>query len=121
MENTTMLAGRSIETLVEKTGSKFLLASLAGKRAREIENYRTEAGLRDPDLVPPLAGEITDKPMSIAMQEIEAGKIIAGEIKKPEPVAETLELDNLPDFVTEDDITSIFGSASKEIKDIFDD
>ena len=108
-----------IEDLVNKAGSKFLLASLAGKRMRQIGEYRNGGALKNPDLVPPLAGEITDTSMSIAMREIAEGKIVAGEIKKPETVIISDMETEIEDLITEDDIADVFGDLTQEGEDIF--
>lgn len=108
-----------IEDLVNKAGSKFLLASLAGKRMRQIAEYRNGGALTNTDLVPPLVGEITDTSMSIAMREIAEGKIVAGEIKKPEPVITSAMKTELEGSITEDDIAAVFGELTEEGEDIF--
>lgn len=108
-----------IEDLVEKTGSKFLLASLTGKRMRQIAEYRNGGALKKPDMIPPLVGDITDTSMSIAMREIVEGKIVAGKIKKPKEPEISVEKPEIENLVTEDEIAAVFGELPKEGEDIF--
>lgn len=80
-------AGRSllnppIEALLEHTGSKFVLITLAAKRARQINDYRTHLGEGLGTMIPPQVEADVSKPLSLAFEEIAAGLIV------PEMVAE---------------------------------
>ena len=55
-----------IDELVEKIGSKYSLCIVASKRARQIMDNAQNQGV-----------EYTDKPLSVAAQEIYDGKLIA--------------------------------------------
>lgn len=63
-----------IDTLLEKVSSKYALAIFAAKRARQINSYyqQHDEGVFEfvGPLVTPLPGE---KPLSIALREIDAG------------------------------------------------
>jgi DNA-directed RNA polymerase subunit omega len=55
-----------IDELAEKVGSKYSLCVVTSKRARQIMEQASNQGT-----------EITDKPLSVAAQEIYDGKLIA--------------------------------------------
>jgi len=64
-----------IETLLEKVDSKYTLVSLAAKRGREVNSYFNQLGEGLGSIVPPQVTSISRKPLSIALDEIAAGKI----------------------------------------------
>lgn len=64
------------EDLVEKTGSKFVLVMLAAKRARQINDYYLQLGEGIGRYVPPQVHTTSRKPLTIALEEIAAGKIV---------------------------------------------
>src|ERR1700689_2052356 len=83
----------AIEDLLDKVDSKFTLVTLASKRARQINSYFNQLGEGLGAIVPPQVTSVARKPLSIALEEIAAGKVQAGEPRpEPEPEAELLEL-----------------------------
>jgi DNA-directed RNA polymerase subunit omega len=64
-----------MEDLLERVGSKFTLVVLAAKRAREINDYYNQLGEGLGKLVPPQVTSVSRKPLSIALEEIAAGRI----------------------------------------------
>ena len=64
-----------IEELLEKVDSKFTLVSLAAKRGRQINSYFNQLGEGLGAIVPPQVTSVSRKPLSIALEEIAAGKI----------------------------------------------
>ena len=75
-----------MELLLDRVGSKFTLVTLAAKRAREINDYYNQLGEGLGKIVPPQVTSVSRKPLSIALEEVEEGKIVA--IPKPvEPEA----------------------------------
>jgi len=66
-----------IETLMSKVDSKFTLVTLAAMRAREINDYYNQLGEGLGKIVPPQVTSVSRKPLTISMEEIEAGKIKA--------------------------------------------
>src|SRR6266511_2648063 len=70
-----------MEYLLERVDSKFTLVTLSAMRAREINDYYNQLGEGLGKIVPPQVTSVSRKPLSIAMEEIEAGKILA--IPKP--------------------------------------
>ena len=72
-----------MEHLLERVDSKFTLVTLSAMRAREINDYYNQLGEGLGKIVPPQVTSVSRKPLSIAMEEIEVGKI---EIKRYKPV-----------------------------------
>jgi DNA-directed RNA polymerase subunit omega len=65
-----------LEDLQSKVDSKFTLVSLAAKRARQINSYFNQLGEGLGTIVPPQVTSLSRKPLSIALEEIEASKIV---------------------------------------------
>src|SRR5215207_9997449 len=74
------------ESLLDRVDSKFTLVTLAAMRAREINDYYNQLGEGLGKIVPPQVTSVSRKPLSIALEEIEAGKIHA--VPKPPDEAE---------------------------------
>jgi DNA-directed RNA polymerase subunit omega len=68
-----------IDDLLAQVDSKYTLVILAARRAREINSYYNQLGEGRGEFVPPLVetGGLTNKPLSIALEEIAEGKIQA--------------------------------------------
>ena len=68
-----------IDDLLSVVDSKYSLVILAAKRAREINSYYNQLGEGRGEFVPPLveSGGLTNKPLSLALQEVVEGKIAA--------------------------------------------
>ena len=64
-----------IENLLDKVDSKFTLVGLAAKRGRQINSYFNQLGEGLGAIVPPQVASVSRKPLSIALEEIAAGKI----------------------------------------------
>ena len=77
-----------IETLMNKVDSKFTLVTLAAMRAREINDYYNQLGEGLGKIVPPQVTSVSRKPLSIAMEEIEVGKIESVPLPTEEELAE---------------------------------
>lgn len=69
-----------IDDLMEKTDTKFHLVHLAARRAREINDYYQQLGEGMGQQIPPLVVTDSNKPLSIALEEIAEGKIVQDEI-----------------------------------------
>ena len=65
-----------IEGLLESAGSKFTLVTLGAKRARQINSYFNQLGEGLGSIIPPQVASVARKPLSIAFEEIEGGKIV---------------------------------------------
>ena len=68
-----------IDDLMDTVDSKFHLVHLAAKRAREINEYYDQLGEGLGQHVPPLVVTDSNKPLSIALEEISEGKIVPTE------------------------------------------
>ena len=75
-----------IDDLMEQVDSKFHLVHLAAKRAREINGYYAQLGEGLGQYVPPLLSTDSNKPLTIALEEIAQGKVEG--IRPSETVAE---------------------------------
>jgi DNA-directed RNA polymerase subunit omega len=64
-----------VEELLDRVDSKFTLVSLAAQRGRQINSYFNQLGEGLGTVVPPQVTSISRKPLSIALEEIAAGKI----------------------------------------------
>lgn len=82
-DNDSMMA-TPIESLLAATGSKFSLVTLASKRARQINAYFGQLGGGLGASIPPQVTSVAHKPLTIAFEEIGAGKIVMGD---PEALA----------------------------------
>lgn len=69
-----------MEGLLDRVGSKFTLVTLASMRAREINDYYNQLGEGLGKIVPPQVTSVSRKPLSIALEEIQVGKIVANPI-----------------------------------------
>jgi DNA-directed RNA polymerase subunit omega len=74
-----------VEGLMATTDSKFGLCTLASTRAREINSYFGQLGDGLGNKIPPQVTSVARKPLSIAFEEIAAGKIVP---VRPAPVVE---------------------------------
>ena len=73
-----------MEQLLDRVESKFTLVTLASKRAREINDYYNQLGEGLGKIVPPQVTSVSRKPLTISLEEIEAGKIEAVAIEEDE-------------------------------------
>ena len=77
-----------MEELLERVDSKFTLVTLSAMRAREINDYYNQLGEGLGKIVPPQVTSVSRKPLSIAMEEIEVGKIEWQPLPTEEELAE---------------------------------
>ncbi|MFC0083083.1 DNA-directed RNA polymerase subunit omega, partial [Aciditerrimonas ferrireducens] len=75
-QRTPTLMDPPIERLLEVTGSKFALVTLAALRARQINSYYTSLGEGLGRIAPPQVTSVSGKPLTIAFEEIAAGKAL---------------------------------------------
>ena len=80
----------AMETMLENAGSKFTLVTLASKRSREINDYYNQLGEGLGRIVPPQITSTSRKPLSIALEEIHNGDIIAMPLEETEQSAQDL-------------------------------
>ena len=80
-----------IENLLEKVGdSKFTLVAVSAIRAREINEYYNGLGSGHGALIPPQVSSLSNKSLSLAMEELYEGKL---QFHRPTP--EELESERL--------------------------
>ena len=73
-----------IDELLEKTDSKYALVIYAAKRARQINAYYAQLGEGLLEYVGPLVDtHVHEKPLSIALREINAGLLTATQVEGP--------------------------------------
>jgi DNA-directed RNA polymerase subunit omega len=92
-----------IEELLDKVDSKFTLVTLSAKRGRQINSYFNQLGEGLGAIVPPQVTSVARKPLSIALEEISADKVRAGE---PLPEPETPEVDETEVVFGDDELES---------------
>ncbi len=96
-ERRTSLMTPRMESLLERVDSKFTLVTLSAMRAREINDYYNQLGEGLGKIVPPQVNSVSRKPLSIALEEIEADKIEAvplpEELEEPEDAAASADGD----------------------------
>ena len=88
MERRPSLMHPLLENLTDRVDSKFTLVSLAAKRARQINSYFNQLGEGLGTIVPPQVTSLSRKPLSISLEEIEAGKIV---FERPEVVENSIK------------------------------
>src|SRR5271167_2655025 len=81
----TTLMDPPIEDLLDKVDSKFTLVSLAARRARQVNSYYNSLGEGLGVVVPPQVASVSGKPLSIAFEEVAAGKAT---FTRPDPEEE---------------------------------
>jgi len=77
-----------LENLTDRVDCKFTLVALAAKRARQINSYFNQLGEGLGTIVPPQVTSLSRKPLSISLEEIEAGKIV---YERPEVVERSIK------------------------------
>jgi DNA-directed RNA polymerase subunit omega len=86
-----------MEYLLDRVDSKFTLVTLAALRAREINDYYNQLGEGLGKIVPPQVTSVSRKPLTIALEEIEASKIEAQPLPdEPETDAAEVAADDAP-------------------------
>ena len=104
-ENTSMIEPQ-VEELLELSGSKFRLVTLASKRARQINAYFGQLGDGLGASIPPQVTSTARKPLSIAFEEIAATKI--------EPIERDLEAEALAEAQAMADAAAMEAEAADD-------
>jgi DNA-directed RNA polymerase subunit omega len=76
---------------MDQVDSKFTLVTLSAMRAREINDYYNQLGEGLGRIVPPQVTSVSRKPLSIALEEIDAHKIRYERIESEEDAAAAAE------------------------------
>jgi len=75
-----------IDELLEKTTSKYALVIFAAKRARQVNAYYSQLGEGLLEYVGPLVEtHVQEKPLSVALREINEGLLVAEPSEQPTP------------------------------------
>jgi len=120
-----------IEDLLDKVDSKFTLVALASRRARQVNSYYNSLGEGIGVVVPPQVASVSGKPLSIAFEEVAAGKAT---YTRPDPEEEAALAaaeadlavltevigDDAPDFETDEDVP-VVAEAELEVLDVGDE
>ena len=64
-----------IEELLKETPSRFALVITAARRARNINSYFNQLGVGIGAYTPPQVQSLSRKPLTVAFEEIAAGKV----------------------------------------------
>jgi len=80
-----------VEDLLDKVDSKFTLVALSAKRARQINSYYNQLGEGLGFVVPPQVTSVSGKPLTIAFEEVAAGKATYHRIDPTEEAEEGVE------------------------------
>src|SRR5580658_7666229 len=118
-----------IEDLLDKVDSKFTLVALGSARARQVNSYYNSLGEGLGKVVPPQVASVSGKPVSIAFEEIAAGKATYTRIDPEEEAAlAEAELDVedavlsevVSDDIVSDDITDVVANriVDDELADV---
>src|SRR5215471_6008701 len=87
-----------LEQLMGRVDSKFTLVTLASMRAREINDYYNQLGEGLGRIVPPQVTSVSRKPLSIALEEVAAGKILGKRLEPaPDDTAEVADVADVTD------------------------
>jgi DNA-directed RNA polymerase subunit omega len=92
-----------IDELLEKVDSKYRLVLFAAKRARQINAYYSQLGEGLLENVGPLVDTgVQEKPLSIALREVNAGVLECTQVDPEAEAAARAEAVADPDFVLND-------------------
>ena len=100
-----------IEDLLARVDSKFTLVTISARRARQINAYFSRLGDGIGSIVPPQVDSISKKSLTVAFEEIAAGKIT---YSRPDPNAIADAADDIQ-ALDEDEIS--VGSPDTEIEE----
>jgi DNA-directed RNA polymerase subunit omega len=104
-----------IEDLLDKVDSKFTLVVLGASRAREVNAYYNHLGQGLGRVVPPQVTSVSGKPVSIALEEIAAGKATYAREDPASLLEETDEVDSGAELTDLGEVDSIAGLAALEV------
>jgi DNA-directed RNA polymerase subunit omega len=99
---------------LDKVDSKFTLVALGSARARQVNSYYNSLGEGLGKVVPPQVASVSGKPVSIAFEEIAAGKATYHRID-PEAEAEAAAA---ADLVEDAILTEVKDEAADEVLDV---
>lgn len=93
-DQTNSMINPPVEHLLEQADeSKFRLVSLSATRARQINSYYGQLGDGVGLMIPPQVSSTARKPLTMAFQEIDQGKIVGVTVQEEPPAEESAELE----------------------------
>ena len=97
-----------VDDLLEQVDSKYRLVLFAAKRARQINAYYAQLGEGLLESVGPLVETMPqEKPLSIALREVQAGQLQSTEIAPAAEAAARAEAFSDPDFTLTDPFSDL--------------
>ena len=108
-----------IEDLLDKVDSKFTLVALGSARARQVNSYYNSLGEGLGKVVPPQVASVSGKPVSIAFEEIAAGKATYTRPDPEEEAALAAAAADLAAHVDDVVLSEVLGEI--ETEDLVDD
>ena len=97
-----------VDDLLEQVDSKYRLVMFAAKRARQINAYYAQLGEGLLESVGPLVETMPqEKPLSIALREVQAGQLQYTEIDPAAEAAARAEAFSDPDFTLTDPFSDL--------------
>ena len=103
-----------IEELLDKVDSKFTLVALGAARARQVNSYYNSLGEGLGKVVPPQVASVSGKPVSIAFEEIAAGK---AKCTRPDPEEEAEEEAAMAAAIADAAEAGLLGAADETASD----
>jgi DNA-directed RNA polymerase subunit omega len=107
-----------IEDLLDKVDSKFTLVALGSARARQVNSYYNSLGEGLGKVVPPQVASVSGKPVSIAFEEIAAGKATYHRIDPEEEAAAAAAAGLVEDAVLTEVKDELEAEALEEALDV---
>ncbi|HEY5385965.1 MAG TPA: DNA-directed RNA polymerase subunit omega [Acidimicrobiales bacterium] len=104
-----------IEELLDKVDSKFTLVALGSARARQVNSYYNSLGEGLGKVVPPQVASVSGKPVSIAFEEIAAGKAT---FTRPDPEEEAALAAAIADAAELAEVEAESGAAPTETAEV---
>jgi DNA-directed RNA polymerase subunit omega len=105
-----------VEDLLDKVDSKFTLVALSAKRARQINSYYNQLGEGLGFVVPPQVTSVSGKPLTIAFEEVAAGKATYHRIDPLEEGEEGVEVAVVEESAgAAPELTALLGDVGAEV------
>lgn len=105
-----------VEDLLDKVDSKFTLVALSAKRARQINSYYNQLGEGLGFVVPPQVTSVSGKPLTIAFEEVAAGKATYHRIDPVEESEEGVDAAPVEDGAgAAPELTALLGELDAEV------
>ena len=104
-----------VEDLLDKVDSKFTLVALSAKRARQINSYYNQLGEGLGFVVPPQVTSVSGKPLTIAFEEVAAGKATYHRIDPTEEAEEGVDGAEVDPAPGGPELTALAGELAEDV------